>query len=79
MLQGNVNVNIIFSVSNITYMYLYNSVWSLATDEEIKSMQDKWREMINDGRAQEFFRKMEEARQKIGETTTILAYKGFLK
>ena len=40
-------------------------------------MQDEWREMINDGRAKKFFDETEEARQKLGETTTILAYKGF--
>ena len=40
-------------------------------------MQDEWREMMNDGRAQKFLNEIEKARQKIGETTTILAYKGY--
>ena len=56
--------------------HIISSTWSLATDDEIQLMQENWREMIKDGRAQALFDEVEEMRRKQGESTTILAYKG---
>ena len=55
--------------------HIISSTWSLATDDEIQLMQENWREMIKDGRAQALFDEVEEMRRKQGESTTILAYK----
>ena len=56
--------------------HIISSTWSLATDDEIQLMQENWREMIKDGRAQALFDEVEEMRRKQGESTTVLAYKG---
>ena len=69
MLQG------IYALLMITD-HIISSTWSLATDDEIQLMQENWREMIKDGRAQALFDEVEEMRRKQGESTTILAYKG---
>lgn len=64
-----------YTLLKITY-HIISSTWSLATDDEIQLMQENWREMIKDGRAQALFDEVEEMRRKQGESTTILAYKG---
>ena len=48
----------------------------MATPEELEESLANWRKKIEDGTAQQFVDDHESARKKIGQTTTIVAYKG---
>ena len=63
------------------YMYtiinniVFNSVFALATPEELKESLTRWREKINDGTADRCLEESEELRKTIGLSTSVIAYK----
>lgn len=56
-------------------MILSNSVFALATPEELKESLARWREKINDGTADKCLEESEELRKTVGLSTTVVAYK----
>uniref|UniRef100_A0A1X7UNT6 Methyltransferase type 11 domain-containing protein n=1 Tax=Amphimedon queenslandica TaxID=400682 RepID=A0A1X7UNT6_AMPQE len=52
------------------------SIWAAATPEELEESLKDWRKKIEDGTAQQFIDDVETVRKRIGQTTTIVAYKG---
>jgi len=51
------------------------SVFSLASDEELQSALEFWRQTLKEGKAEEYFSKCEERRRVVGTATSIVAYK----
>ena len=51
-------------------------MWSLLTAEELEKAQAVWKKMINDGTAKAFIEEKDSIRKSIGQTTTVVAYKG---
>ena len=56
-------------------MILSNSVFALATPEELKESLARCRERIDDGTADKCLEESEELRKTIGLSTTVEAYK----
>ena len=54
---------------------LSNSIFALATPEELEESLKKWRESIDNGTADQCIEKSEELRRMIGLTTSVVAYK----
>ena len=60
---------------HVSQRYFSNSVFALATPEELKESLARWREKINDGTADKCLEESEELRKTIGLSTTVVAYK----
>ena len=52
-----------------------NSIFVLATPEELKESLARWREKINDGTANQCLEESEELRKTIGLSTSVVAHK----
>ena len=59
-----------------TFVHSNCSIFALATPEELEESLKDWRKKIEDGTAQQFVDDVETVRKRIGQTTTIVAYKG---
>ena len=53
----------------------FNSVFALASPEELKESLARWREKINNGTADQCLAESEELRKTIGLSTSVVAYK----
>ena len=51
------------------------SLFSLASDEELQSALEFWRQTLQEGKAEEYIAKWEEKRRVVGTATSIVAYK----
>ena len=58
------------------FIFLLYSFWSLATPEELEEALASWKKKIDDGTADQVIREVESFRKKLGQTTTIVAFKG---
>ena len=65
----------IIPISHFTFIS-NRSIFALATPEELEESLKDWRKKIEDGTAQQFVDDVETVRKRIGQTTTIVAYKG---
>ena len=52
-----------------------DSIWSLATPEELESALKFWRQTVDEGKGEEYIAKFEEKRKQIGNSVFILGYK----
>ena len=52
------------------------SVWALLTPEELEETLAIWKKKVEDGTVQQFIEENEEVRRVIGQTSTVVAYKG---
>ena len=58
-------------------MYLvFLSIWSVATPEELEVALTSWKKKIDDGTADQVIKEVDSFRRKLGQTTTIVAFKG---
>ena len=53
----------------------FHSVWSCASDEELKQAQLEWKRRQKEGTTHEIFEERNKMMKKIGESTTVIAYK----
>ena len=71
------NIFTFWQVLNINYfIFLLCSYWALATSEELEEALANWKKKIDDGTANEVIKEVKSFRRKLGETTTIVAFKG---
>ena len=54
---------------------LLNSIFALATPEELKESLARWRGSINDGTADQYLEESEKLRKTLGLSTSLVAYK----
>ena len=52
-----------------------DSIWSLATPEELESALKFWRQTVDEGKGEEYIAKFEEKRKQIGSSVFIVGYK----
>jgi hypothetical protein len=51
------------------------SIFALCSPEELEESLKQWRQKIDDGTADEIIKESDELRQKIGASTSVIAYK----
>ena len=54
------------------------STWALATPEELEEALTSWKKKIDDGTADQMIKEVNSVRRKLGQTTTLVAFKGLL-
>ena len=55
--------------------YFFYSSWSRASDEELEQAQLEWKRRQKEGTTHEVFEERNKMIKRIGETTTVVAYK----
>ena len=55
--------------------YFFYSSWSRASDEELEQAQLEWKRRQKEGTTREVFEERNKMIKRIGETTTVVAYK----
>jgi len=51
------------------------STWSLATPEELEMGLKKWRQLVEEGKAEQYIAECEEQRRRLGQSTSVVAVK----
>jgi hypothetical protein len=54
---------------------LIRSAFALCSPEELEESLKEWRKKIDNGTADQFIKETDEVRQKIGTSTSVIAYK----
>ena len=54
---------------------MFNSIFALASPEELAEALKRWREKVDDGSADQCLKESEELRKTVGLTTSVIAYK----
>ena len=54
------------------------STWALATPEELEEALTSWKKKIDDGTADQVIKEVNSVRRELGQTTTLVAFKGLL-
>ena len=66
-------------IFNIKFFYIPAvSTWALATPEELEEALTSWKKKIDDGTADQVIKDVNSVRRELGETTTLVAFKGLL-
>ena len=54
------------------------STWALATPEELEEALTSWKKKIDDGTADQVIKEVNSVKGELGQTTTLVAFRGLL-
>ena len=57
------------------FIIIFFSTFALCSPEELEESLKQWRQKIDDGTADQIIKESDELRQKIGVSTSVVAYK----